>query len=192
MDKKKIRILFLDDDDELEIVNILKDEGYDVAHWHDVESLESMSDGRYQIIFYDVRGVGEKLKGNGLDVLQYVATHNPLVFNVVFSAKPFSGRENEITRKYANKVLMKDCTAYEVMGVIDSYVTSMSKEQIVAELGKYVKLGFFEKRNILAGRELNEKQISKIISRTKLANEYVGLAANVTKLAAGLVAVLSI
>lgn len=87
---------------------------------------------------------------------------------------------------------MKDCTAYEVMGVIDSYVTSMSKEQIVAELGKYVKLGFFEKRNILAGRELNEKQISKIISRTKLANEYVGLAANVTKLAAGLVAVLSI
>ncbi len=40
---------------------------YDVDHWEDVDNLDNIVDGRHHVVFLDVRGVGGKYGGNGLD-----------------------------------------------------------------------------------------------------------------------------
>src|SRR5689334_15378163 len=113
MNTKQLRILFIDDED-LPIIQAFRDEHYDVQHWKEVESLDALVDGRFHVIFIDVRGVGEKFGGTGLNLLQYISTHNPLVFTVVFSAKPFTGQESELIRRHADRCITKDCTFYDL------------------------------------------------------------------------------
>jgi CheY-like chemotaxis protein len=133
MDPKRLRLLFVDDE-QLDIVGVLKAEGYDVEYWPDVESLEKLTDGRYHVLFLDVRGIGSKYGGNGLDVLKYVSTYNPLIYSVVFSAKPFNATEGELVRQHARHCISKDCTAYEVIDLLHEYAKGIDAKRVLAEL----------------------------------------------------------
>src|SRR5687768_13946462 len=127
MDVKKLRILFIDDED-LPIIQAFRDEKYDVQHWRDVESLDAIVDGRFHIIFVDVRGVGQKFGGTGLNLVEYIRNHNPLVYTIVFSAKPFTGQESELIRKCADRCITKDCTFYELSEAIEQYARGLSTD----------------------------------------------------------------
>ena len=63
---KRLRVLFIDDV-LVPAVESLRKQGYDVEQVTDVDSLDELCSGKYQVIFFDVRGVGEKLGKNGLD-----------------------------------------------------------------------------------------------------------------------------
>lgn len=186
MEAKKLRVLFVDDE-ELEIVKVLRQEGYQADHWHDVENLDVLVDGRYQVVFLDVRGIGRKHNGNGLDVLKYVATYNPLVYRVVFSAKPFTARENEITRQFADRVVTKDCTTYELIDVLDRYAKSVSVDYVVAKIASQVPLGWFAKWKIKRGMALSEGQIGKLSKKVTVASDATKIVANIAATAAILV-----
>lgn len=186
LNPKKLRILFIDDE-TLEIVSTLKSEGYDVDHWPDVQSLENIVDGRYHIVFFDVRGIGEKYGGNGLDIVKYVGTHNPLIHSVVFSAKPFNGAESELIRRYAKMSMTKDCSFYEIAEVIESYAKSITADYLVQEIGRTARLGFFQRFKLRQGTPLSPKAIEKIAKNSALGADAIKIVTNVTTVAASLI-----
>jgi DNA-binding NtrC family response regulator len=188
---KQLRILFIDDD-KLEVINTLKSEGYDVEHWEDVDNLDNIVDGRHHIVFLDVRGVGGKYGGNGLDILKYVGEHNSLVFSVIFSAKPFTGKESELIRRYAKRSMAKDCTFYEIVELLEEYARSLSPEKIIAELEKTVKLGFFAKRKIRNGTPLAKESIEKLAKNSGIAVDALKIVSNTTSIAASLIALFAV
>ncbi len=187
MEARRLRILFVDDED-LQIIGNLKAEGFDVEHWRDVESLEKLADGRYHVVFLDVRGVGKKHGGTGLDVLRYLAIHNPLVFTIVFSAKPFTPQEGELLRKHANRCMTKDCTFYDVVEAIEDHAKTLTPEKIIENLEKTVKLGWFTRRRILKGTSLSERQLEALARKSGIASDAVKIVANCTQIAATLLA----
>jgi len=180
MDGKKLRIIFVDDEN-IESVSVLKSEGFDVEQWHDVDNLEKLVDGRYQVVFLDVRGIGEKYKGNGLDVLRYVAENNPLIYRIVFSAKPFTAEENETTRRYANRVMTKDCSVYEIIDVINGYGSSLNQESLLLKANATFPLTWYEKYKLKRGRQLSDRNIEKIAARVDISGDAIKIARNVTK-----------
>ncbi|MBI5117211.1 hypothetical protein HZA56_12115 [Candidatus Poribacteria bacterium] len=182
---KQLRILFVDDD-KLEVVSTLKNEGYDVDYWVDVENLENIVDGRYHVVFLDVRGIGSKYGGNGLDIVKYVGTHNPLVFTVVFSAKPFTGAESDLIRRYAKRSMEKDCTFYEVLELLEDHAKSLSPEAVIRELEKTVKVGFFQKWQIRRGNHLSTASIEKLAKSSGIAQDAAKIVSNTTSIAASL------
>lgn len=174
---KKLRILFVDDED-LETPKALKTEGYDVEHWRDVENLDQLCDGRYQIILLDVRGIGEKYGGNGLDILKYVATHNPLIYVCVFSAKPFTGEEAETIRKFAKKAITKDCTIYELIEIFEGYASTLSEHSMMELIESQFKLNFIDKWKLRHGHQLSQSRLEKISKASKIGVDAIKIARN--------------
>lgn len=185
IDAKKLRILFVDDED-LEITNVLKREGYDVEHWRDVESLDQLCDGRYQVILLDVRGIGSKNGGNGLDILKYVATHNPLIYACVFSAKPFTGEEADIIRQYAGRSITKDCTAYDLIEILEAYASTLSEKKIMELLESKFEIGWYTKWQLKRGQKLSESRIARLGKASKIGVDAIKVAGNMTSVAIAL------
>jgi hypothetical protein len=171
----------------LAVVSVLKAEGYDVEYWPDVENLEKLTDGRYHVIFLDVRGIGSKYRGNGLDVLKYVATYNPLVYTVVFSAKPFTPSESELVRRYAKHCISKDSTAYEMIDLLHQYASSIDAKRILAALEKHFPIGWYVKWKLRAGKELSERDIQALAKHSATAHDAYKIAANCAKLTTALI-----
>ena len=186
---KQLRILFIDDE-RLEVINTLKTEGYDVDHWEDVENLEKIVDGRYHIVFFDVRGIGGKYGGNGLDIVKYVGIHNPIIHSIVFSAKPFSGDESDLIRQFAKRSMTKDCTFYELVELLENYAKSLSPESVIKELEKTIKLGFIDKWKIKRGSIPNRNSIEKIAKSSGIANDGIKIVSNTTSIAVSLIKLL--
>lgn len=187
---KQLRILFIDDD-RLEVINTLKVEGYDVEYWNDVESLDKLVDGRYHIVFIDVRGIGERYGGNGLDILKYVATHNPMVYTVVFSAKPFTGSESDLIRQCAKRCMTKDCSFYDIVDVLEAYARSLTPEAVIKELEKTVRLGFWTKRKIRRGEIIKQTSIEKLAKSSGIASDAVKIVSNTTSITLSLIKLLT-
>ncbi len=182
IDAKKLRILFVDDE-HLEIISSLKHEGYDVEHWHDVDNLDNLCDGRHQIILLDVRGIGGKYGGNGLDVLKYVSTHNPLIFTCIFSAKPFTGEEAEIIRRHAGRSITKDCTLYELIEVFEAYASTLSDKKVIDAIEKEFTLGWLDKWKLKRGRQLTQDRLIKISKSSSIGVDALKIASNMTSIA---------
>lgn len=188
---KNLRILFIDDDD-LEVIKTLKTEGYDVEHWKDVDNLSGITDGRYHVVFIDVRGVGEKYGGNGLDILKYVAIHNPLLYTIIFSAKPFTPSESEKIREYAKKSMEKDCTFYDITETLDYYAKSINAVALIEQIEKTIKLTWFQKFQIRRGRLLSNKAVQQLAKNSGIVKDALSIVANITGTAAALIKLLAL
>lgn len=186
MDSKKLRILFVDDDCP-SLIDTFKGQGYDVDHWTDINNLEQMVDGRYHVVFMDIRGVGGKLGGNGLHAIKYIAEHNPLIFRVVFSAKPLSSSDGDLVRRYANKALKKDVTFYEVLEEIERYSEAINKKWIMDSHGQYVRLSAWQRFWLARGKMPSEAALRRAVSTTGNAAESLRIATNVTAIALSLI-----
>jgi DNA-binding NtrC family response regulator len=190
MNTKQLRILFIDDE-ELSIIQTFRDEHYDVQHWKDVESLEALVDGRFQIVFIDVRGVGQKYGGTGLNLLQYISTHNPLVYTVVFSAKPFTGQESELIRQHANRCITKDCTFYDLTDAIEQYAKSLSPDSVITKLEKVVTLSWWQRFWIRRGKTLPKGSLEGLARKSQITGDAITIVKNCTTIAAGLIVLLT-
>lgn len=182
IDAKKLRVLFVDDE-ELEKIHALKSEGYDVEYWRDVENLDNLCDGRFQVVFLDVRGIGGKYGGNGLNVLKYIATHNPLVYTCIFSAKPFTGEEAEIIRQYAARSLTKDCPLYDLIEVLETYASTLSEDKILERLESEFSLSWWDRWKLKRGQQLSQVRLAKLSKASKGGVEAVKILSNMTTIA---------
>jgi len=179
---KKLRVLFVDDE-ELEIIKALKGEGYDVEYWRDVDHLDGLCDGRYHVIILDVRGIGSKYGGNGLGVLKYVATHNPLIYTCIFSAKPFTGEEADIIRKYAGRSITKDCTLYELIDVLESYASTLTERKITELIESKFALRWWDKWSLKRGKPLSIGRLETLSKASKTGVDAIKIVSNMTTVA---------
>jgi hypothetical protein len=177
-DPKRLRTLFIDDN-VVPAVAELKRQGYDVEQIMDVDSLDELCNGKYQIIFIDVRGVGEKLGTSGLDILKFVAEHNPLVFRVVYSAKPFQPTETEFLVKFADRSVKKDLTIVEFIDVIDEYAKSISEKSVLASVEKHLNLSWWQMRKLRRKHDLSAWDVQKIANATGTAADAAKIVQNV-------------
>jgi DNA-binding NarL/FixJ family response regulator len=183
---KQLRILFVDDE-ELEIFNLLKSEGYDVDHWTDVATMDSLCDGRFHVIFLDVRGVGSKFGGSGIDLLKYVAKHSPLTQRYIFSAKPFSAAETQVIQKCANDTLSKDSGFFEIVEELDRYARSITAERVINLIeNEGIKLSWFDKWRIKRGHELPKARLEVLSKGLSASADGLKIVANATAIAATL------
>jgi DNA-binding NarL/FixJ family response regulator len=190
MNTKQLRILFIDDED-LPIIQAFRDEHYDVQHWKDVESLEALVDGRFQVVFVDVRGVGHKYGGTGLNLVQHISRHNPLIYTIVFSAKPFTGQESDLIRKHADRCIMKDCTFYELTDELEQYAKGLTPAFVIARLENVVKLNWWQRFLIKRGKPLSDRSLDKLAKRTQFAGDALAIVKNSTAIAAALIALMA-
>jgi hypothetical protein len=187
---RKLRILFIDDE-YLPIVDTFKQEGYDVSYMEDIDNLENLIDGRYQVIFFDVRGIGKKYGGNGLDAVEYVAKHNPLIHRIVFSAKPFSASELERARRSADLCVTKDSTFYDLSAVVEHYANSLSPAFVLERISKTMKLSWWQRKKLVWGLELGKSDLSNIAKSSGMASDAISIVANTIAIAAALIGLAS-
>jgi DNA-binding NtrC family response regulator len=185
IDAKKLRVLFIDDE-ELEITHALKSEGYDIEHWRDVDNLDGLCDGRYHVIFLDVRGIGGKYGGNGLNVLKYIATHNPLIYTCIFSAKPFTGEEAETIRQYAGRAITKDCSTYDLIEILETYAATLSADKVTELLDNKLGLSWFDRWKLKRGQQLSQSRLARLSKASKAGADAIKVAANMTSAAMSL------
>jgi len=162
IDSKKIRIAFVDDQ-ENDFFDLFKDWGYDVEHIEAVDKLaqlEQLANGRYQLIFLDIRGVGTALKMDGIGVLQHIKTRNPLVYLVVCSGARFDSNETRLIKEYSDDVIPKDTSAETYIGVVETAVRSVSIASYISALSNL-------------GIEIDSRKISSLSDNPAKLSEYV-------------------
>ncbi len=130
---RRIRIAFVDDEDN-EFVDIFKDWSYDVELIKDVERLDPLVNGRYQLIFLDIRGVGSKLKMDGIGVLEHIKKRNPLIHVVVCSGARFNSEETRKINQYANDIIPKDASIEEYISVIEDETSTITPDAYLSYL----------------------------------------------------------
>jgi CheY-like chemotaxis protein len=89
--RKRARILVIDDDADAFPVKLIEKEGYNIQYWPKVESIRSLEEGEFDIIFLDIGGVSspEVSKKDGLGVLEHLKRYNPGQIVVAYSGRSF-------------------------------------------------------------------------------------------------------
>lgn len=148
--RKRARILFIDDD-EVPQIKILEKEGFFIHHWRDIENLNSIENGDYDIVFLDIGGIGASYSKDGaFGILQEIKKSNPSVVIIAFSGLKF---DIERTKFFvlADDVLNKDARAIEIKSRIEEFLKE--KFSIQFYWGKM--------REILKANGINESTIDK-------------------------------
>lgn len=74
---RRARILVIDDG-EFAYKDLFKKSGFNIDKWNDVQRLQDLEAGEYDLILLDLHGIGRKLSNDqGLGVLQHLKQANP-------------------------------------------------------------------------------------------------------------------
>lgn len=114
---KRTRIVVIDDVASEFPFDILRGFGYSIDHWKDVEDLQKLETGFYDIIILDIGGIGQYLdpQKEGLAVLERIKKVNPAQVVVANSGQsydpdkiPFFRLADQFVPKPATAMLWKD------------------------------------------------------------------------------------
>jgi DNA-binding NtrC family response regulator len=136
--RKRTRILVIDDDPHSFPFETLRREGYAIDHWLKVETLRTLEEGQYDIIFLDIQGVAQEYgKDDGLGILEHIKEVNPSQIVVAFSAHSYDLSKNRFWR-LADDSLSKPVEASKCKRLIDNLIESKQTPtrywQVVADL----------------------------------------------------------
>jgi hypothetical protein len=192
VDPKKLNILFVDDG-EVRLAEALKKQGFNVAKESDIENLDTVCDGRYQMIFFDINDIGKIFdsvdkKGTGLDLLKYVAEHNPLIHTIVYSSKPWDGKHVNEAHLHADCTLVKDPSLGDAIKIIEEFAGSIDRDWMVKGFTDTVKVGSFNRWWLRNGAGLSKEKLEKLTKKSGMAADSLKIAANITSLIVGLLA----
>lgn len=93
--KEKYVVLIIDDK-QFDVVETLRNNGFRVDHWRDIEDISSVE--KYPIVACDVSGIGEKLRpgsrSGGIHVLNEIKKHYPDKYLIQYSTRSQDLDEN--------------------------------------------------------------------------------------------------
>lgn len=109
--KQRVRILFIDDQ-WFEVIDTLKNDGWDIEYLSDLKSFSSPELVRAHVVFVDYKGVGKHLSTKdqeGLGLVRGIKKHHQKKQVVLYSAHGQFGLADEVEhQKYADEVIPKD------------------------------------------------------------------------------------
>ena len=91
--RKHSRILLVDDDSEALPLGLLRDDGYNLTHWEelDTDKMHKMVSGEFDVIILDIVGVAPQsiAEEDGLGVLKHIKRLCPEQIVIAFSGETF-------------------------------------------------------------------------------------------------------
>lgn len=121
--KRKLKVLFIDDDSDFQIVKILRNSGWNrTSSTVDVKNLNMSSVKDSDILFIDIRGVGKSmnLPDEGLDLAFMIKQKYPEKIVVIYSANPHSNSFHDAWNIIDGR-LMKNALPIEFENLIVEY-----------------------------------------------------------------------
>ena len=88
-DLKNKYVVLIIDDEQFDIIDVLRSNGFRVDHWRDIESVDAAA--KYPIVACDISGIGKKLSpgspSGGIHVLRELKKHYPDKYLIQYSTK---------------------------------------------------------------------------------------------------------
>lgn len=125
------RILVVDDDPTLLLIQELKDEGFAVDHDREGKDLHSIENQIYDLAILDYHGVGQRLgNSQGLDLLKHIRRVSPRTRLIAYTSRSLNAAESEFFRK-SHAVLPKDLGLGDSLALIEGELRkAFSKEHL--------------------------------------------------------------
>lgn len=122
---QRTRIVVIDDDISGFPLEVLQKQGYSIDHWPDVEDLQKLENGFYDIIILDIVGVGRKLdeENEGAAVLKHLKEINPFQVVVAYSAQSHEPERISFFQ-LADQFVPKTTSAINWKEIIDDLMSS--------------------------------------------------------------------
>jgi CheY-like chemotaxis protein len=121
--RKRTKIVVIDDDKNAFPIEALRQEGYTIDYWPEVQSMDRLERGDYDIIVLDIAGVAMKFSPDedGLGVLQHLKRHNPTQIIVAFSGQSFDLSKQDFF-KLADDTMPKPVSILKCKQVLDQLI----------------------------------------------------------------------
>ncbi|MRT20305.1 response regulator [Comamonas sp. CAH-2] len=117
---RKSRILFIDDDDDITLIDFLRSQGFSIDHDKNGNDLNKYDSGLYDLIILDYYGVGTNLGDkHGLELMRYLSRNRNPARIIAYTSRSLSASEADFF-KLSHAVLIKDLGLADSMEVIES------------------------------------------------------------------------
>ncbi len=155
--KFKARIAFIDDE-ELTNVERLRQDGYNITQYTDIENIDDFIRKEYHVVVLDIQGIGKTIspKQEGWGILKYLKEENPHIVVVIFTGADWSiNNYREIANK-ADDFVSKDLEFLDFKFKLDSVIKNAFSDDYHFEIEKEKFIGSLKNKD-----SINE--IKKII-----------------------------
>lgn len=152
--KEKAKILFIDDED-VDLIPLLQNEKWHVEHWKDVQSLQVLESGKYDLIFLDIGGVGKLYSPDeeGFGILKRLKKVNPSVMIVSYSGQSFDASKSDFW-SLSDGNLSKSSGAIKAMELMEDLLKEKFTSQAL----------WADLKSILASNNVPDQEVDRIES----------------------------
>ncbi|MBA4241241.1 MAG: hypothetical protein C0448_10970 [Sphingobacteriaceae bacterium] len=107
--KFKARVVFIDDEEVVHIER-LRNDGYNITHFSDIDNIDDFIRKKYHVIILDIQGVGKKLtpETEGWGLLKYLKEECPHFVVIMFTGADWSITKYKNTADVADDFIGKD------------------------------------------------------------------------------------
>ncbi len=119
--KFKARVAFIDDE-ELTHVDRLRNDGYNITHFSDIEKIDDFIRKEYHVIILDIQGVGKQLTPNqeGWGLLKYIKEEYPHIVVIMFTGADWSITQYKDLANKADDFIGKDLEFLDFKSKLDN------------------------------------------------------------------------
>ncbi len=169
--RDKCQILFIDDDTDFDIVEILKRQGWkasllpDVSSWNNAQLKES------HILFVDIRGVGQALRfdDEGLGLARALKREFPHKMVVIYSAERHGDRFHDALSE-VDATLPKDAEPYLFEQTIEGLAKDcFSFSRVIERICKDLEREFPQ-----LDPDVVRKDMARLVQKNRVTGEEIG------------------
>jgi DNA-binding NtrC family response regulator len=119
--KFKARIAFIDDE-EISHVERLRQDGYNIVHYTDIENIDDFVRKKYHVVILDIQGVGMKLTptSEGWGLLKYLKNECPNLVVIMFTGAEWSITKYKDEAAIADDFIGKDLEFLDFKSKLDN------------------------------------------------------------------------
>ena len=178
--KFKARIAFVDDE-EISHVDRLRDDGYNITHFSDIDNIDDFIRKGYHVVILDIQGVGKKIAPNseGWGILKYLKNSCPNIIVIMFTGAEWSITKYKDEANIADDFIGKDLEFLDFKSKLDSGIKKAFSPSYHFELEKNLLLKELSNTNTIdqirsvfdsygANKEIALTEIKKITDNKKV------------------------
>ena len=119
--KFQARIAFVDDE-EIPHVNRLREDGYNITQYEDIENIDDFLRKKYHLIIIDIQGVGQNIspKSEGWGILKYLKKAAPNLIVIMFTGAEWSITKYKDEANVADDFIGKDLEFLDFKSKLDN------------------------------------------------------------------------
>jgi DNA-binding NtrC family response regulator len=142
--KFKARIVFVDDE-EVSHIKRLRNDGYNIAEFTDIENIDDFTRKKYHVLILDIQGVGQNIspKSEGWGILKYLKKECPNLVIIMFTGAEWSITKYKKEAEQADDFIGKDLEFLDFKSKLDEGIKKafspkfhyeIEKEKILKEI----------------------------------------------------------